>query len=198
MARPTWCLRPVGPVIHSATRSILVPSVIQLRSYVRVRARVPMTQAALIIGTGSVIAYCGGKGRHRRPRVWYRSRGGALLGEDFVINTHASITAWWRHDANDSAGRRCLTDRTWRLLSAIQESWTRPGRDTSVRCGLKTRWTVCVVSAMEIHLFFVRYPVVAGGFVLSVLIWSRKGPHPATYKLSGALDTPAHPGPPLA
>ena len=34
---------PAGPVIHSATHSIVVPSVIQLRTYVRVpyRARVP-------------------------------------------------------------------------------------------------------------------------------------------------------------
>ena len=41
---------PAGPVIHSATRSIVVPSVIQLRNYVRVpyRARVPMTRAALM------------------------------------------------------------------------------------------------------------------------------------------------------
>ncbi len=36
---------PSGPVIHSATRTIVVPSVIRLRSYVRVpyRARIPMT-----------------------------------------------------------------------------------------------------------------------------------------------------------
>ncbi|AFE17310.1 hypothetical protein MRGA327_15225 [Mycobacterium tuberculosis RGTB327] len=45
---------------------------------------------------------------------------------------------------------------------------------------------------MEIHLFFVGIPLLLV-VVLSVLIWSRKGPHPATYKLSGALDTPAHP-----
>lgn len=41
---------PGGPVIHSATRAIVVPSVIRLRSFVRVpyRARVPMTRAALM------------------------------------------------------------------------------------------------------------------------------------------------------
>ena len=41
---------PSGPVIHSATRSVALPSVIRLRSYVRVpyRARVPMTRAALM------------------------------------------------------------------------------------------------------------------------------------------------------
>ena len=41
---------PGGPVIHSATRAIGVPSVIRLRTYVRVpyRARIPMTRAALM------------------------------------------------------------------------------------------------------------------------------------------------------
>ena len=36
---------PSGPVIHSATRTVTVPSVIRLRSFVRVpyRARIPMT-----------------------------------------------------------------------------------------------------------------------------------------------------------
>ena len=50
---------PSGPVIHSATRSVTVPSVIRLRSFVRVpyRARIPMTRAALMRR----------QGRHRRP-----------------------------------------------------------------------------------------------------------------------------------
>src|SRR4029078_8558100 len=41
---------PNGPVIHSATRTIVIPSVIRLHSYVRVpsRARIPMTRAALM------------------------------------------------------------------------------------------------------------------------------------------------------
>ena len=41
---------PSGPVIHSATRTVTVPSVIRLRSFVRVpyRARIPMTRAALM------------------------------------------------------------------------------------------------------------------------------------------------------
>ena len=41
---------PQGPVVHSATRTIVVPSVIRLRTFVRVpyRARVPMTRAALM------------------------------------------------------------------------------------------------------------------------------------------------------
>ena len=61
---------PAGPVIHSATRVIVVPSVIRLRTYVRVpyRARIPMTRAALMHRDRFRCAYCGGQGRHRRPR----------------------------------------------------------------------------------------------------------------------------------
>ena len=36
---------------------------------------------------------------------------------------------------------------------------------------------------MEIHLYFVGIPLLLV-IVLAALIWSRKGPHPATYKLS--------------
>ncbi len=36
---------------------------------------------------------------------------------------------------------------------------------------------------LEIHLFFVGIPLLLVA-VLVALIWSRKGPHPATYKLS--------------
>src|SRR5262249_27153215 len=51
---------PSGPVIHSASRSVTVPSVIRLRSYVRVpyRARIPMTRAALMHRDRFRCAYC--------------------------------------------------------------------------------------------------------------------------------------------
>lgn len=39
------------------------------------------------------------------------------------------------------------------------------------------------MSMMEIHLYFVGIPLLLVA-VLAALIWSRKGPHPATYKLS--------------
>ncbi|PRC54587.1 endonuclease, partial [Mycobacterium sp. ITM-2017-0098] len=54
---------PVGPVIHSATRSVVVPTVIRLRTFVRVpyRARVPMTRAALMHRDRFRCAYCGAK-----------------------------------------------------------------------------------------------------------------------------------------
>jgi hypothetical protein len=38
------------------------------------------------------------------------------------------------------------------------------------------------VSILEIHLFFVGIPLLLV-IVLAALIWSHKGPHPATYKL---------------
>jgi hypothetical protein len=39
------------------------------------------------------------------------------------------------------------------------------------------------VSLLEIHLYFIGIPLLLV-IVLAVLIWSHKGPHPATYKLS--------------
>jgi len=39
------------------------------------------------------------------------------------------------------------------------------------------------VSLLEIHLYFIGIPL-ALVILLSVLIWSHKGPHPATYDLS--------------
>jgi hypothetical protein len=39
------------------------------------------------------------------------------------------------------------------------------------------------VSVLEVHAWFVGVPL-ALVIILSLLIWSRKGPHPATYKMS--------------
>ena len=39
------------------------------------------------------------------------------------------------------------------------------------------------MSIAEVHLLFVGIPLLVVA-VLAALIWSRKGPHPATYKLS--------------
>ena len=68
---------PTGPVIHSASKSIAVPSVIQLRTYVRVpyRALVPMTRAALMHRDRFICAYCGAKA-DTVDHVVPRSRGG--------------------------------------------------------------------------------------------------------------------------
>ena len=76
---------PSGPVIHSATRSIAVPSVIRLRSFVRVpyRARVPMTRAALMHRDRFCCAYCGAKA-DTVDHVVPRSRGGDHSWENCV------------------------------------------------------------------------------------------------------------------
>jgi 5-methylcytosine-specific restriction endonuclease McrA len=76
---------PAGPIIHSATRAIPVPSVIRLRSYVRVpyRARIPMTRAALMHRDRFCCAYCGGKA-DTVDHVVPRSRGGQHTWENCV------------------------------------------------------------------------------------------------------------------
>jgi 5-methylcytosine-specific restriction endonuclease McrA len=73
---------PSGPVIHSATRTIVVPSVIRLRSFVRVpyRARVPMTRAALMHRDRFRCAYCGAKA-DTVDHVVPQPRRRALVGE---------------------------------------------------------------------------------------------------------------------
>jgi hypothetical protein len=75
-----------GPVVHSATRTIAVPSVIRLRSYVRVpyRARVPMTRAALMHRDRFCCAYCGAKADTVDPVP--RSRGGDHSCENCVAS----------------------------------------------------------------------------------------------------------------
>ena len=46
------------------------------------------------------------------------------------------------------------------------------------------RWdTVCVVNVLEVHALFVGIPLLLV-IILSLLIWSGKAPHPATYKMS--------------
>lgn len=68
---------PSGPVIHSATRSILVPSVIQLRSYVRVPYRPGRAHASGPV----LLCLLRRQGRHRRPRGTPQPGRCPLLGE---------------------------------------------------------------------------------------------------------------------
>ena len=84
---------PSGPVVHSANRVVTVPSVIRLRSYVRVpyRARVPMTRAALMHRDGFRCAYCGAKA-DTVDHVVPRSRGGEHSWENCVAA--CSTCAW--------------------------------------------------------------------------------------------------------
>jgi 5-methylcytosine-specific restriction endonuclease McrA len=125
---------PSGPVIHSATRSIALPSVIRLRSYVRVpyRARVPMTRAALMHRDRFCCAYCGAKA-DTVDHVVPRSRGGDHSWENCVACCST---------CNHRKGDKLLTElgwslrlaptspkgQHWRLLSTVKEldpSWVR-------------------------------------------------------------------------
>jgi 5-methylcytosine-specific restriction endonuclease McrA len=125
---------PSGPIIHSATRTIHVPSVIRLRSFVRVpyRARVPMTRAALMHRDRFRCAYCGGKA-DTVDHVVPRSRGGDHSWENCV-----AACAQCNHRKAD----HMLSDlgwslrsvplppkgQHWRLLSSVKEldpAWVR-------------------------------------------------------------------------
>jgi 5-methylcytosine-specific restriction endonuclease McrA len=125
---------PAGTVIHSATKSIAMPSVIQLRTFVRVpyRARVPMTRAALMHRDRFCCAYCGAKA-DTVDHVVPRSRGGEHSWENCVACCST---------CNHRKGDKLLTDlgwvlrraplpptgQHWRLLSTVKEldpSWAR-------------------------------------------------------------------------
>ncbi len=100
---------PSGPVIHSATRVIVVPSVIRLRSYVRVpfRARIPMTRAALMHRDRFRCAYCGGKA-DTVDHVVPRSRGGEHTWENCVACCST---------CNHRKADKLLTELGWSLRS---------------------------------------------------------------------------------
>ncbi len=76
---------PTGIVLHSATDSVLVPSVIRLSNYVRVpyRARVPLTRAGLMHRDRHRCAYCGGRAE-TIDHVIPRSRGGEHTWQNCV------------------------------------------------------------------------------------------------------------------
>ncbi|MFC8527652.1 HNH endonuclease [Nocardia sp. NPDC057227] len=78
---------PENPVVHSAEAAVAVPSVIRLRTYVRVpyRARVPMTRAALMHRDRYRCGYCGGKAE-TIDHVIPRSRGGEHSWENCVAS----------------------------------------------------------------------------------------------------------------
>lgn len=96
-----------GPVIHSAARSIAAPSVIRLRTYVRVpyRARIPMTRAALMHRDHFRCAYCGSKA-DTVDHVVPRSRGGQHSWENCVAACAP---------CNRRKGNKLLTELGWAL-----------------------------------------------------------------------------------
>ncbi len=98
---------PAGLVLHSAASSIVVPSVIKLRTFVRVpyRARVPMTRAALMHRDRYRCAYCGGRAE-TIDHVVPRSRGGPHTWENCVACCSR---------CNHRKADRLLGELNWRL-----------------------------------------------------------------------------------
>ena len=98
---------PTGRVLHSASVSVQVPSVIRLRTYVRVpyRARIPMTRAALMHRDRFHCAYCGRKAE-TIDHVVPRSRGGAHSWENCVACCA---------DCNHRKADRLLSELGWAL-----------------------------------------------------------------------------------
>lgn len=125
---------PMGPVVHSASRTLVVPSVIRLRTFVRVpyRARIPMTRAALMHRDQFRCAYCGSKA-DTVDHVIPRSRGGAHSWENCV----AACSGCNHRKADRLLAELGWSLRTtplppkgqhWRLLSNIKEidpAWAR-------------------------------------------------------------------------
>ena len=125
---------PTGPELCSATRAIVVPTVIRLRSYVRVpyRAMVPMTRAALMHRDRFRCAYCGAKA-DTVDHVVPRSRGGEHSWENCV----AACATCNHRKADRMLSELGWTLRTtplppkgqhWRLLSTVKEldpAWAR-------------------------------------------------------------------------
>ena len=125
---------PTGPELCSATRVLVVPTVIRLRSYVRVpyRARIPMTRAALMHRDRFRCAYCGAKA-DTVDHVVPRSRGGDHSWENCV----AACANCNHRKADKLLGELGWSLRSvplppkgqhWRLLSSVKEldpAWVR-------------------------------------------------------------------------
>jgi 5-methylcytosine-specific restriction endonuclease McrA len=96
-----------GLVLHSARANVVVPSVIKLRTFVRVpyRARVPMTRAALMHRDRYRCSYCGGRAE-TIDHVVPRSRGGEHCWENCV-----ACCARCNHRKAD----RLLSELGWKL-----------------------------------------------------------------------------------
>ncbi|MDV2475987.1 HNH endonuclease [Rhodococcus zopfii] len=102
---------PLAPVVRSADRSMQLPSVIRLRTFVRVphHARVPMTRAALMHRDGNRCAYCGARAE-TIDHVVPRSRGGEHSWENCV-----ACCAPCNHKKAD----RLLGELGWTLRAAL-------------------------------------------------------------------------------
>lgn len=116
-----------GLMLHSATSSVEVPSVIRLSSFVRVpyRGRVPLTRSALMHRDAHRCVYCGTRAE-TIDHVVPRSRGGPHSWENCVACcTHCNhrkadktlSELGWRLPVAPHAPR----GRHWRLLAGLSE-----------------------------------------------------------------------------
>ncbi len=98
---------PAGLVVHSATSSVVVPSVIRLSNYVRVpyRGRVPLTRAGLMHRDRYRCAYCGGRA-DTIDHVVPRSRGGPHTWQNCVASCAR---------CNHRKADKLLSELGWRL-----------------------------------------------------------------------------------
>jgi 5-methylcytosine-specific restriction endonuclease McrA len=117
-----------GRVLHAATVTVPVPSVIKLSTYVRVpyRARVPLTRAGLMYRDRYRCAYCGGRAE-TIDHVVPRSRGGPHTWTNCVAscakcNHHKAdrllSELGWRLRVKPSAPH----GQNWRLLAGVSEA----------------------------------------------------------------------------
>jgi 5-methylcytosine-specific restriction endonuclease McrA len=117
-----------GLVLHSADRTVEVPSVIKLSNYVRVpyRARVPLTRAGLMYRDRYRCAYCAGRA-DTIDHVVPRSRGGGHSWQNCVAScakcNHRKADKLlselgWRLRTTPSAPR----GPNWRLLAGVAEA----------------------------------------------------------------------------
>lgn len=99
-----------GLVLHSATASVVAPSVIKLCTFVRVpyRARIPMTRAALMHRDRDRCGYCGARAE-TIDHVVPRSRGGQHCWENCV-----ACCSLCNHRKAD----RLLSELGWKLKVA--------------------------------------------------------------------------------
>jgi 5-methylcytosine-specific restriction endonuclease McrA len=117
-----------GLVLHSASHSLEVPSVIRLSNFVRVpyRGGVPLTRSALMQRDNYRCAYCGARAE-TIDHVVPRSRGGAHAWENCVAScakcNHRKADRLlgelgWRLPVKPRAPR----GRHWRLLAGLAET----------------------------------------------------------------------------
>lgn len=102
---------PTGPILHSSGNSVVLPSVIRLRTYVRVpyRAQVPMSRAALMQRDRHRCGYCGSKAE-TIDHVVPRSRGGEHTWENCVASCSS---------CNHRKADKLLTELGWTLGSPL-------------------------------------------------------------------------------